>query len=116
MLLVRARLPTAMARRTSRDSVEPSEELLVGVGGDRGLEVQGVGEVEVAVDPDRAGDADVGQGDVEVPGLGRGEAFGLGRLGVEPGFGLLDQPAQLGGADLVRERRDHGVHERRRLR
>ena len=59
---------------------------------------------------------DVGERDVEVPGLGRGQPFGLGLLGVEPGLGLLDQPAQLGGADRVRERRDLGVHERRRLR
>ena len=32
------------------------EELLVGVVGDRGLQVQGIGEVEVPVDPDPAGD------------------------------------------------------------
>ena len=37
-------------------------------------------------------------------------------LGVEPGLGLLDQPAQLRRADRVRERRDLGVHERRRRR
>ena len=88
----------------------------MGVCGDRGLQVEGVGEVEVAVDPDPASDVHVGQRDVEVPGLRGGLAFGLGGLGVEPGLGLLDQPGQLGGADLVRERRDLGVHERRRLR
>ena len=89
---------------------------MVGVRGDRGLQVQGVGQVDLAVDAHGPGHAGVGQRDVEVPGLGRGEAFGLGGLGVEPGLGLLDQPPQLRGADGVRERRDLGVHERRRLR
>ena len=111
----RARLPTAIERRTSRDSVEPGEELLVGVVGDRGLQVQGVGEVEVPVHPDPAGRHPPGQGDVEVPGLGRREAFGLEGFGVEPGLGLLDQPVQLGRTDLVGHVRDVGVHERRRL-
>ena len=37
-------------------------------------------------------------------------------VGVEPGFGFLDQPAQLGRADGVREGGDHGVHERRGVR
>ncbi len=92
------------------------QELVVGVGGDRCLEVEGVGQVEVAVHPDPAVDADLGQGDVEVPRLGGGEAFRLGGLGVEPGLGLLDQPAQLRGSDGVGERGDHGVDERRRLR
>ena len=73
----RARLPTAIERRTSSDSVEPGEELLVGVVGDRGLQVEGIGEVEVPVHPDPAGHTHVGQGDVEVPGLGRREPFGL---------------------------------------
>ena len=89
------------------------QELLVGVRGDRCLQVQGVGEVDVAIDPDPASDVNVGQGNVEVPGLGGREALGLGGLGIEAGFGLLDQPVELGGADLVRERRDLGVHERR---
>ena len=92
------------------------EELVVGVRGDRGLEVQGVGQVQVAVDTDSSRDAGVGEPDVEVPGLGGCAACGFGGLGVEPGRGLLDQPAQLRGADGVRERRDLGVHERRRLR
>ena len=87
----------------------------MGVVGDRGLQVEGVGQVEVAVDPDPAGDTDVGEGDVEVPGLGRGEPVGFGLLGVEPGDRLLDQPLQLGGADLVRHVRDVGVDERRRF-
>ena len=88
----------------------------MGVRGDRGLEVQGVGQVQLAVDVDPARDARVGEPDVEVAGLGGGPAFGLGGLGVEPGRGLLDQPTQLRGPDRVRERRDLGVHERRRLR
>ena len=87
----------------------------MGVGGDRGLEVQGIGQVDVAVDVHPARDPDVGEPDVEVPGLGGGEPVGLGLVGVEPGLGLVDQPVQLGRADLVRHRRDMGVHERRRL-
>ena len=51
-----------------------------------------------------------------MPVLGGGLPVGLGGLGVEPGRGLLDQPAQLRRADLVRERRDLGVHEPRRVR
>ena len=94
----------------------PQQELVVGVGCDRGLQVQGVGEVDVTVDADPAVDTDLGQRDVEVSRLGRGEAFGLGGLGVEPGLGLLDQPPQLRRPDAVRERGDLGVHERRRLR
>ena len=91
-------------------------QLLVGVRGDRGLQVQGVGQVQVAVDTDPARDGCVADPDVEVPGLGRGEVFCFGGLGVEPGLGLLDQPGQLHGADGVRERRDLRVHERRSLR
>ena len=63
------------------------EELVVGIGGDRGLEVERVGQVEVSVDPDPAMVAVPCDRDVEVPGLGGGEAFGLGCLGVEPGLG-----------------------------
>ena len=112
--LVAGQVPDRLGATYVAGSRWSREALLVGVRGDRGLQVQGVGEVDVAVDPDPAGDADVGQGDVEVPRLGGGEAVGLGGLGVEPGLGFLDQPA-LGGADLVRDRRDRGVDERRRF-
>ena len=87
----------------------------MGVGGDRCLEVQGVGQIDIPIDPDPAVDADLGQRDVEVPRLGGGEAFRLGGLGVEPGLGLFDQPAQLRGSDGVGERGDHRVHEPRGL-
>ncbi len=92
------------------------QELGVGVRGEGGVEVQGVGEVEVALDVHGPGDTDLGQVHVEVADLGGGEPVGLGLVGVEPGGGFLDQPAQLGGADLVGDRGDVGVHERRRRR
>ena len=87
----------------------------MGVVGDRGLQVEGVGEVEVPVHPDPAGHTHLGQGDVEVPGLGGREPFGLQGFGVEPCFGFPDQPVELGGPDLVGHVRDVGVDERRRL-
>ena len=82
------------------------EQLVVGVGGDRLVEVEGIGEVEVALDVHGPGHRDLVQGDVEVADLGRRGPLGLGLLGVEPGDGLLDQPAQLRRADRVRERGD----------
>jgi hypothetical protein len=92
------------------------QKLLVCVRGDRGLQVQGVGQVDIAVDLDPARQARVAERDVEVPVPGRGEAFGFSGFGVEPGLGFLDEPAQLGGSDLVRERGDPRVDERGRLR
>ncbi len=89
---------------------------MVGVGGDRCFQVEGVGEVDVTVDLDSAVDTDPCEFDVEAPGLGGREALGLGGLGVEPGLGLLDQPAQLRRSDGMGERGHHGVDERRRLR
>ena len=91
------------------------EQLVVGVRGDRGLQVQGIGQIDVAVDVDPARDPGVADPDVEVPGPGSREPVGLGLVGVEPGPGLVDQPVQLGRADPVRHRRNMGVHERRRL-
>ena len=53
--------------------------------------------------------------DVDVALLGRGEASGLGVIGVEPDPGLLDQPLDGGEPDLAEDRCEVGVHERRRL-
>ena len=86
----------------------------MGVGGDRGLQVQGVGQVDLCVDRTVPATPSVGEPDVEVAPVGGGQALGLGLLGVEPGLGLLDQPCQLRGPDLVRHRRDMVVDERRR--
>jgi hypothetical protein len=94
----------------------PEEELLVGVVGQRGVEVDRVGQVQLALDVHGAGGADLGQVHVGVPAVRGRPSLGLGLLGVEPGFGLIDEPLELGGADLVRHRRDVGVHERRRFR
>ena len=83
--------------------------------GDRGLEVLGVGQVQLAV---HACGAVVGVLlllDGEVAAVGLHEASFLGEVGHELGDGLLDQSMQLIGTDLVRRRSDVGVHERRRL-
>ena len=47
----RARLPTAMRAADVQGLGGAEQELVVGVGGDRGLEVEGVGQVEVARRP-----------------------------------------------------------------
>ena len=82
------------------------QELVVGVGGDRCLEVEGVGQVDVPVDPDPTVDADLGQRDVKVAGLGGRLACGFGGLGIEPRVRLIDEPAQLRRTDLVGHRGD----------
>jgi hypothetical protein len=83
---------------------------LGGAGGDGVFEVEGVGQVELAVDPRGAGEGDLVVVDGEVPALGcLGAAFG-GVLGHEPGYRLLDGPLGLGHPDPVRERRHHLVH------
>ena len=112
---LRARLPAAMERRTSRDSVEPSRSCGWASSADGGVEVDRVGQVQLALDQHGAGGADLVQVHVQVPrSRGRGPV-GFGPLGVEPGDRLLDQPVQLRGADLVRHVRDVGIHERRGL-
>ena len=67
---------------------------------DRGVEVEGVGEVELGIEMDGAVVGDLVGVDVEVPGL-RGIAAALvGGVGVEPGPGLFHGPLQLGEGDL----------------
>ena len=102
--------------RRGRAGCGAEQQLLVGIGGQGGVEVDRIGQVEVALDMHGPGGADPGQQDVEAAVLGGREPFCLGALGVKPGLGLLDQPLQLGGADLVRHRRVVLVHERRRCR
>ena len=86
----------------------------MGVRGERGVEVDGVGEVEVALDVDGPGGADLVEVDVEVAGVGGRLAVGFGAVGVEPGDGFGDESVELGGADLVGHRCDMGVDELRR--
>ena len=85
----------------------------LGTLGDRGVEVQGVGQVELGLHEGGAlqGDLVVVEGDVA--SLGRGLGVGCGLGGHEPGLGDLDEPVQGGWAEAVRERRDLGVDERR---
>ena len=62
----RARSPTAWARRTSKVSAGSEEGAGFGAGGDGGLEIQGVGDVESGVEVHGAGEGQglVVQGDV----------------------------------------------------
>ena len=62
------------------------------------------------------GGAGLGEGQVEVAGLGGRWRSASVLFGVEPGPGLLDQPTQLRRPDVVRERRHRGVHEPGRFR
>ena len=112
----RARLPAAMERRTSRDSVDPSRSwwwASAAIAASRSRASARSTSPSMRTRPLTPTSASAMS---KCPGLGRREPFGLGGLGVEPGLGLLDQPAQLRRPDAVRERGDLGVHERRRLR
>ena len=80
-----------------------------------GVEVEGVGEVELAGDLAGAAEGDLLVVDGEVPTVGSFAGLFGSFLGHEPGDRLGDEPLQGGDADAVRERRHLGVHERRRL-
>ena len=85
----RARSPSACERRTFSDSVDPSARQLGGARGHRGVEVEGVGQVQVALDVHRPVAGHLGQVDVEPAGVrGACRSASVG-LGVEPGLGLL---------------------------
>ncbi len=84
-----------------------------GAGGQRRVEVEGVCQVEVAVEVHGAVVTDLLEVHVEVPAVGGGEPSGLGTVGIEPDQGLLDQPVQLCKSDTVREGRDLPVDVRR---
>jgi NTP pyrophosphatase (non-canonical NTP hydrolase) len=58
-----------------------------GTGCDGRIEVEGVGQVELAVDARRTGERDLLVVDVEAPAVCRGPALLLGLVGVEPGPG-----------------------------
>ncbi len=80
------------------------------------VEVEGVGEVQLAVDQRGAGEGDLVVVDGEVPPVGGAAAGLLGGLGHEPGDRLLDQPVDHPDADLVRDRRQVPVDVGRGLR
>ena len=79
-----------------------------------GVEVQGVGQVDLGLDPHGALEGHLIGVHVDVPGIRGGlpATPGLGRH--EPDDRLLDQPVHPGGPDPVRERGDLVVHEPRR--
>ncbi len=105
-----------MERRTSSDSVEPSRSWAWASAARAVLKSRASARSRSPSTCTVPATADLGQVHVQVADLGGGEPVGLGLVGVEPGGGFLDQPAQLGGADLVGDRGDVGVHERRRRR
>ena len=78
--------------------------LASGAGGDGVVEVEGVGEVELAGDQRGAGEGDLVVVDGEVPAVGGFAASAFGFLGHEPAEGLIQEPVDLGGADLVGDR------------
>jgi hypothetical protein len=78
----------------------------LGAGGDGGVEVEGVGQVELAVHGAGAGQRGLVGVEGEVAAVGGLAAAAFGLLGHEPADGLLDEPVDLGGADLVRGVRD----------
>ena len=80
-----------------------------------GVEVEGVGEVELAGELAGAAEGDLLVVDGEVPAVRSPPGVLGGLVGHEPGDRLGDQPLQRGDADAVRERRHLGVHERRCL-
>jgi hypothetical protein len=71
-----------------------------------GVEVEGVGEVELALDVDGAVEVDHVGVDGDVPVLGCCDPSLVRVVGVEPDQGLFHEPVELGDADLVREAGD----------
>ena len=89
----------------------PEGRELFGAVADRGVEVEGVGEVEDTFD---VGDAVVGGPvgvDVEAASVGGLAAVLLGALGVEGDAGLVDEALDPGPADLADESGQLAVHE-----
>ena len=89
---------------------------LGGEAGDGLFEVQGVGQVELAVHRRGAGVGDLLLLDGEVPAVGLRQPAFLGEVGHVRRDRLLHQAFELDGADLVRHVSHVPVHERRRLR
>ena len=73
----------------------------MGFVGEGVVEVEGVGEVDLAGDGAGAGDADAVVVDGEVGLVPGGAAAFFGFVGHVSGDGFLDEPVDLGGADLV---------------
>ncbi len=80
-------------------------------GTDGGIEVEGVGDVELTPHRRRPAQGGVGGVDVEAPPVRGRPAAVLGLLGHEPRDGLLDEPVEDVGPDLVRHGRDVGIDE-----
>ncbi len=117
---VRARSPRAAERRAWSDSSDPSAFRTCRAVGERAVEVESVGDVELGLEPHRAGEVDVvvvdggvARVDVEVAVLrirGRidvGEVVALDRLG--------DEPVELRRTDATGDGGDLRVDERRGL-
>ena len=79
--------------------------------GDGGVEVEGVGEVELGVEVDGAVVGDLVGVEVEVPGVGGVAAALVGGVGVVAGPGFLDGAVELGVGELVGDRGEVAVHE-----
>ncbi|RHW27356.1 hypothetical protein D0Z08_09385 [Nocardioides immobilis] len=79
--------------------------------GDRGFEVQGIGDVEGGGDLDGAVEPSLVEVDVDVPRLLGRRALLLGRLRVVADQGLLDQPVDLRPGNHMGDGRELPVHE-----
>ena len=84
----------------------PRSAEALGFGADGVVEVEGVEVVDLAGDGAGAGDADAVVVDGEVGLVPGGAAAFFGFLGHVPGDGFLEEPVDLGGADLVGDRGD----------
>ena len=83
----------------------------LGAAGQGGVEVQGIAEVELALDPGGAGEGDLVVVDGEMALVGGPSGVLEGLCGHVPGDRLGDEAVGRGGADLVREGRDLLVDE-----
>ena len=104
------RFGAAHVQRRGRPEVgEPG-----GPGREGGVQVQGVGQVDLGLHPHGALEGHLVRVHVRVPAVGGGLPAAAGLIGHEPHDRLLDQPVHAAGADPVREPRDLVVHEPRR--
>ena len=111
----RARSPTAVARRTSRVSVEPrsfNAWAPAATAASRSRASARSSSPYTLLVPGQRGLPRV---DGEGPAVGGLAAAAFGLLGHEPPDRLLDEPVELGGADLVRDVGDVAVDVRGRL-
>ena len=113
---LRARLPAAMERRTSRESVEPARSCWWASAATAASRSRASARSRSPSTRTRPVTPTSARSMSKCPASAAASRSASVWLGVEPGLGLLDQPAQLRQPDLVRERRDVGVHERRRFR